>query len=135
MDLITIKTFDSSIEAHLLKSKLESEGIECFIIDENIVTLNVLFSNATGGIKLQINSEDLPKATVIVNEIEMQKSNRDILECANCGSTEFYDFKSFGSVKGIISLVVTLFFVVYPIFFKRMYKCKKCGYKVEIPKT
>ena len=52
MELITVKVFDSGIEAHILKARLESENIPCFIFDENIVTLNPLFNFAVGGIKL-----------------------------------------------------------------------------------
>ena len=66
MSIITLKTFDSSIEAYLLKSKLESENIECFVIDENMITLNPLFANAVGGIKLNINDEDLKKAQAVI---------------------------------------------------------------------
>ncbi len=36
MELITIHRCETSVEAHLLKSKLESEGITCYIFDENI---------------------------------------------------------------------------------------------------
>jgi len=44
MKLVTLKTFDNSIEAHLLKVKLESEGIRCFIFDENIVSMNPILT-------------------------------------------------------------------------------------------
>lgn len=133
--MIILKTFDNSIEAHLLKSKLESENIECFIIDENMVTLNPLYSNAVGGIKLSIESADLQKAQIIINEIETQKNNSEIinLKCPNCDATDFYDFKSFRGFKGILSLILTVSFLVYPIFFKRVYKCKNCGKEIEIP--
>jgi hypothetical protein len=33
MELITVKVFDSGIEAHILKERLESEYIPCFILD------------------------------------------------------------------------------------------------------
>lgn len=42
MKLITIKTFDNYFEANLLKSKLESENIVCYLFDETLVTLNPL---------------------------------------------------------------------------------------------
>ena len=88
MSIITLKTFDSSIEAYLLKSKLESENIECFVIDENMITLNPLFANAVGGIKLNINVEDLKKAQAVINDIETQKNNSEVVnsKCSNCNS-------------------------------------------------
>lgn len=58
MAFVTLKVFQNSIDAHLLKTQLESEGIECFIFDEQMVTMNMLYSNAVGGIKLKIQEED-----------------------------------------------------------------------------
>jgi len=64
--LVTIQTFDKSVYAHIIKAKLESEGIECFLIDENIVTMNWFLSNAVGGIKLQVKNSDVEKALEII---------------------------------------------------------------------
>ena len=68
--MITIKTFDNPVEAHILKSRLESEGIHCYLFDENIVTLNPLYNQMTGGIKLNIMESDISKANEILTEIE-----------------------------------------------------------------
>jgi hypothetical protein len=54
MDLVTVKTFDNPIDAHLLRIHLESEGIPCYIFDEEIVAIQPLFANAVGGIKVKI---------------------------------------------------------------------------------
>ena len=51
-----------------MKSKLESEGISCFLFDENIVNLNPLYNMAVGGIKLKINRNDITAATEILNQ-------------------------------------------------------------------
>ena len=66
--LITIATFSLPIEAHILKTKLESEEIVCFIADENTVTMNWLYSNAIGGVKLQVKKSDFKKAMAIIQE-------------------------------------------------------------------
>lgn len=62
MKLITVQTFDNPIDLALLKSKLESEGIKCFVFDEHTVTLQPLLSNGVGGIKLKINEADTDQA-------------------------------------------------------------------------
>ena len=54
MALSTIKTFETPIEAHLLKVKFESEDVHCFLFDEEIVQLNPLYNVATGGVKLKV---------------------------------------------------------------------------------
>ncbi|MFZ6052559.1 putative signal transducing protein [Halocola ammonii] len=62
MPLITIKTFETPIEAHLLKVKFESEGVPCYLFDEEIVQLNPIYNVATGGVKLKVHEGDLQKA-------------------------------------------------------------------------
>ena len=72
MELITLKTFDFAHKAHLLKSLLESEGIDSYIFDENIVTANHLYSNTVGGIKLKIRKSDFQKVCEILEETEYE---------------------------------------------------------------
>lgn len=71
MSLVVLKKFSHPVEAHLLKSRLESEGIESFVADENIVGLNWFYSNAVGGVRLQVNEQDLEKAQAILNETQL----------------------------------------------------------------
>ncbi|WP_282629516.1 putative signal transducing protein [Empedobacter sedimenti] len=70
MELITLKTFESPIEAHILRSKLESENIEAFIFDELSVGINFYLSNAMGGVKVKIRKEDSERALNVLKEIE-----------------------------------------------------------------
>ncbi|MDB4335158.1 DUF2007 domain-containing protein [bacterium] len=58
----TILTFTYPHEAHLTKTKLESEGFEVLITDELTAQVNNFYSNAIGGVKLQIKESDYKKA-------------------------------------------------------------------------
>lgn len=131
MNFTTIKVFDNPIEAHLLKSKLESEGIPCFLQDENIVALNPLYNYAVGGIKLNIPTTDLALAQQILSEIEHAPNldeKEEIICCPKCGSTNLYtNFKSMKGFKGIISAIVAFFMTVFPVYYKSVHKCKNCG--------
>lgn len=62
MELVTLQTFYTSFEAHLLKTKLENEGIMCFVFDDTMTGLYPIFSSPIGGVKLKISSEDIEKA-------------------------------------------------------------------------
>jgi hypothetical protein len=68
MDLITIKS--SHIESYLLilKSRLESEGIQCFL--KNEFTTQVMNYMPTFEVELQVSSLDLEKAKEIMDELE-----------------------------------------------------------------
>ena len=59
--LVTVATFKSAAEAYLVKAKLESEGIECFIIDEYISTIS-----ASEGAKLQVKVSDVEAAKKVI---------------------------------------------------------------------
>jgi hypothetical protein len=68
MDLVTIK--ESHIEADLmvLKSRLESEGIKCYL--KNEFTTQIMSHMATFVVELQVASSDLKRAQEIVNALE-----------------------------------------------------------------
>ena len=137
MGLVTIRTFDNSSEVHLYKTKLLSLGIECFIFDEQMNTLNPIMGVAFGGIKLKVNGNDYEKSNQVITEIEnaiLTNEKDEVIRCPNCNSDELYTgFKSIKSVKGILSTITSFLFMVYPLYYKNVYKCKKCG--TEFDKT
>ena len=65
--LITIATFNQLIDTQLCKTKIESEGIECFIVDERIVSKDWLHPYVVGDIKLQVNQTDVERANEILH--------------------------------------------------------------------
>ena len=65
-NLVTVATFVYQHELGIPRSLLESEGIECFTCDENIVSVHPFYSNAIGGVKLQVRGVDFHRATDIL---------------------------------------------------------------------
>ena len=60
--LCTVLTVWLPHEAHLAKAKLLSEGIECFVADDNLVSINPFYANAIGGVKLKVWEGDVKEA-------------------------------------------------------------------------
>lgn len=58
----TVASFSKPFEAHLLIARLEANGIRAFARDENLVTLDWLYSNAVGGVKIDVADEDYERA-------------------------------------------------------------------------
>ncbi len=83
---ITIITTQYPHEAHMIKSKLESEGVSVFLKDELTVQSHNFISNAIGGVKVQIRSSDLLVAQSIFQDIGLQGTHEE-------------DEPSFGLVK------------------------------------
>ena len=70
MNWTTIKVFNESLQAHMLKSILEGEDIPCFLKDDNMVAIHPWASIALGGVKLQVKEVDVDKAVLIVKELD-----------------------------------------------------------------
>jgi hypothetical protein len=129
---VTVATFDLAVEAHVAKSRLESEGLEAFIADENIVNLNVFYSHAVGGVKLQVREEDFERARAaleispaafLVKELEPVPKEGNW--CPRCHSSEFYDEKR---PHWVTIAFFFLFSLPLPFFRKRL-RCHRCGHR------
>ena len=131
MNYFAIRTFNYAHQAHLVKSKLDSEGIVCFLFDENINYIHPLLAGATGGIKLKINSRDFGRAEEILNIVSTTRItdyNGNIIVCPKCSSNQIENgFTSLNGILGILSGILTILFGVYPIYLVRMYRCESCG--------
>ncbi len=65
-NLVTVSSSTHPAEAHILRMKLESEGIRVFVADEETVAADLMYSNAVGGVKLKVRPEDAIKAYYIL---------------------------------------------------------------------
>lgn len=80
MEGVILTTCSSPIDANLIKSKLASEGIEAYLINENFTRLMPIYYNILGsGIRIMVHKEDLERARLITN-IQPNK-----IPCPNCG--------------------------------------------------
>jgi len=91
-DFIVIRVYD---QAHLDHAKLSDEGIESFLKDKNTVSINPIWSNAVGEIKLIVHKSDVERASSVlgINKYtDLQYAFDDRIEAQNvypeCGSTE-----------------------------------------------
>jgi hypothetical protein len=66
--IITLITFFDPIKAHIVKTRLESEDIRCFVTDGNIFPTHSFFSD-DGGIQLKVNTRDLSRAQKVIQSI------------------------------------------------------------------
>lgn len=63
----TLASFSLPMDAYLLRARLESSGITSYIRDENLITLDWLYSNAVGGVKVDVMDEDYEEALQILD--------------------------------------------------------------------
>jgi len=66
--LVTLKNFNTSTEALIVKARLEACGIPCMLVDENIVGLNPVFDHSLSGVKLRVLEKDFEQAKGLLEE-------------------------------------------------------------------
>ena len=127
--LIEIANYQYSSEAYLFKGKLESEGIEVFLQNENTINTDPLLSNALGGVKIFVNSEDVLKARHILDSIPEYSidDKGELLSCPNCCSQKINMVTTIKDVKSFMAFIFGLLTLSMPLFSKQKYKCENCN--------
>ena len=127
-----IGSYQYSSEAIIIKGKLESEGVEVFMRDNNTVDANPLYSNAVGGVKLYVNNNDYLKAKDIISQVSPYSldDNSKLLKCPNCEAEQIDMVTSVKDLKSLFTFIFsTLFLGTLPFYFKHKYKCNKCNFE------
>jgi hypothetical protein len=75
MNWITIVSFTFPHEAYVITAKLESEGIRVNLKDELTTQVNNFYSNAIGGVKVQVSEDDYSKAREILIEADLMEQH------------------------------------------------------------
>ena len=128
-----IATFQYSSEAIIFKGKLESEGIEVFMRDNNTVDSNPLYSNAVGGVKLFVKNDDFDKATDIFSNISQYSldDNEKLIKCPKCGAEQIDMVTSIKDLKSFLVFIFSIFLVAIPFYSKHKYKCDNCKFEFK----
>ncbi len=67
-DFVVVKTFNSEIEASIVKGKLESEGILTLIAGGNVIPYLSFFTPGRKGVQLKVFSNDVEKALQLIEQ-------------------------------------------------------------------
>ncbi|MBV9961608.1 MAG: DUF2007 domain-containing protein [Parafilimonas sp.] len=131
MDFKILETFGNYIDANLMLGRMEEAGIRCWLKDENTATINPVWANAIGGIKLMVLDEDVDKATEILSALKEIK--RKSFACPYCGSHNIEYITSNRKASNIISSVLTWMFGNYAIGLQQIWHCFNCEKEFEQP--
>ncbi len=92
-----IATYTKLEDAQLTVSHLEGSGIEAYLRDGNTVNLHWFYSNAIGGVKVEVAEEDFERAMEVLN---LPKESGTLLKCPHCQS-ENVRIREMGLLSGI----------------------------------
>ena len=131
MSVKTVASFREPYHAHIAKGKLETEGIPAVVVDEHLVQIYWVLSQAIGGVKIQVSEADVERAREILEldyieelsvaeEAQLSPAPEDI--CPKCGSDSISSNR-----YSLWSLIPSIIFLL-PIFFRRKkWVCNDCG--------
>ena len=132
---VAVGTYSQPVEAHLARTRLESEGIQCMVSDEYLIRVNWLLSNAIGGVKLMVPAWEAQRASdilrprphlVVVADADAAPGcDEDDLVCPRCRSYDVY-FHRFS--KRVAGLAWLMFGFIVP-WLSRKWVCTQCGYE------
>ncbi|MDP3452712.1 MAG: DUF2007 domain-containing protein [Bacteroidales bacterium] len=122
MKTVRLMTCESSVEASLIKGRLENEGVKCFLTNENFSNLMPNFNQIMGsGVQIMIDEADLNRAVEI---LELNK--REELICPECGSHNIKTVLGKSSFTKIIIVILSLFSTTPINNIKGVNRCRDC---------
>jgi predicted RNA-binding Zn-ribbon protein involved in translation (DUF1610 family) len=133
MNIVTLRSFNDYFSAHILLTKMQDAGVECYLKDEHTVTIDPLLTNAVGGIKLVVKEADIAAATELLKAFDEAYMNS--VSCPRCGASAFTQLSK-PTVPNYLMIILTWFFTRYAAPMQQVYVCDKCGYECErLPET
>ena len=126
--LITVRTYSLPWQADLARTMLEAEGIPAFVADANTVSMNWLYSNAIGGVRLQVPESYAEAANETLSSDKnyspsVPEDESDSPTCPKCGNHNSTIIR-----RGRRWTFLTWLLVGVPLFFPpKRYQCLECG--------
>ena len=127
-----VAVFQYSTEAYIVKGKLESAGIAVFIFDNFTIDTDPVISNAIGGVKLFVKTEDFEKAKSEIDSISRYSidDSGKLMVCPKCNSDKIDLLSTIKDLKSFFSFVFSILITVtLPFYTKYKYKCDACGFE------
>ncbi|WP_298893203.1 DUF2007 domain-containing protein [uncultured Psychroserpens sp.] len=125
----TIARFQYTTEAQIIKGRLEAEGVKVFLQDHLTIDTDPLVSNAIGGVKLKVLSEDAMKAQHILSTIKQYALDDDgnTIHCPNCNSEKVELFSTITDFKSFFAFIIGFLSGTLPFHTRYKYKCDNCN--------
>jgi len=127
-NLVILQTFDNFFNANIQLTRLRAAGVECYLKDEYIVTIDPFLSNAVGGIKLMVRKSEEQRVRKLLWQMNTESDKK--LLCPQCGSHKFILVPK-RTTENLIAAITTWLFSAYAVSAENVYQCSDCGYESE----
>ena len=137
MSLVVVASYREPYAAHLARATLESEGIPVFLTEENLIGVQWLYSQAIGGVKVQVPeqcaeaaiailSEDRSSDLGATSEAEIPLESGDL--CPECGSASV-SIAPLERRSKALSLLLNIPFGIH----RNYWRCESCSHEWHVP--
>jgi predicted RNA-binding Zn-ribbon protein involved in translation (DUF1610 family) len=126
---IPLQVFTNYIDANILLGRLQEEGINCWLKDENTVTINPIWTQAVGGIKLMVAGAQAERAKDILSSIKLVKEEQNT--CPQCGSQNVELVSTPRKASNWLAVLAGLFLFSYAMPPHKVNHCFNCGAEFE----
>ena len=121
----TVATCSKAEEAHLVRTRLEAAGLRAFVQDESLVQMDWLYSNAIGGVRVQVADEDFEAAQAFLSADAGEGASGLGVGCPRCGSPDTGPDEFPRRVA-----FLTMLFLGAPLLFSRnRWRCRACNHR------
>jgi predicted RNA-binding Zn-ribbon protein involved in translation (DUF1610 family) len=127
MDYVPVGVYDNYVSAHIVKGRLEEEGIFSWLKDENTVTIDPILTNAVGGIKVMVNFKEAERAAGILRTIKNEQQAAH--PCPRCRSMNIELVSTPRKAANWASAIIGLFLTSYAPKIDMVYHCFDCGHE------
>lgn len=140
---VVYSTYYNPMEANIIKAKLEDSGFACFLADGNVSTIQPLYNQAIGGVKLIVFERDVEAISALLaedNSLAFESSDEIVDEktsaesktvCERCGSTNVGYGMATDKKYSLWATILAFLTFTTPIKANKCYHCYDCGYEFE----
>ena len=128
---VPVYYFQNYVDAHIIMGRLQEDGIDCWLKDENTVTINPILTNAVGGIKLMVKKSDAEKAIVLLKDYHF--ADQQSHPCPDCGSNNTELITSPRKASNWLFALFGYLFGGYAMHAEKTRHCFNCGKEFDSP--
>jgi hypothetical protein len=134
--IVTFESYYDPMLAHIVRTRLEANGISCFIADENTIGANPFYNQAIGGVKVKVFEKDLERCREILasegdlheqDHFEIDDETNTYVICPYCASTNISNIAE-DNTPGVLNSIMNL---VNPFQTQNNWHCNNCQQNFE----
>lgn len=138
--IVTFESYYDPMLAHIIRTRLEANGIPCFVTDESVLGAHPIYNKAAGGVKLKVFERDVARCREILaaegdlheqDHHEVDNENDTYVVCPFCGSTNISHIEPEQEGGEWSEMLGTFANLVNPFHTQKNWHCNNCRQDFE----